>query len=93
VSEYNGVLANAFKDTKTRFCVFSFTSDWLYATEESRLIVRALNAVAANVSFVENDSDAGHDAFLVDEPEFEKLLAGFLEGAAEHRGLPRVVKQ
>ncbi|MGA0392913.1 MAG: homoserine O-acetyltransferase MetX, partial [Rhodospirillales bacterium] len=93
VSEYNGVLANAFKDTKTRFCVFSFTSDWLYPTEESRLIVRALNAVAANVSFVEIDSDAGHDAFLVDEPEFEKLLAGFLEGAAEHRGLPRVVKQ
>ena len=89
VGEHGGVLANAFKETKIRFCVFSFTSDWLYPTEESRQIVRALNAVAANVSFVEIDSDAGHDAFLVDEPEFEKLLTGFLEGAAEHRGLPR----
>jgi homoserine O-acetyltransferase len=89
VGEHGGVLANAFKETKIRFCVFSFTSDWLYPTEESRQIVRALNAVAANVSFVEIDSDAGHDAFLVNEPEFEKLLTGFLEGAAEHRGLPR----
>jgi len=89
VGEHDGVLANAFKETKIRFCVFSFTSDWLYPTEESRQIVRALNAVAANVSFVEIDSDAGHDAFLVDEPEFEKLLTGFLAGAAEHRGLPR----
>ena len=93
VGEHGGVLANAFKETKIRFCVFSFTSDWLYPTEESRQIVRALNAVAANVSFVEIDSDAGHDAFLVDEPEFEKLLTGFLEGAAEHRGLPRAEEQ
>ena len=92
VSEHGGILANAFKGTKTRFCVFSFTSDWLYPTEESRQIVHALNAVAANVSFVEIDSDAGHDAFLVDEPQFEKLLTGFLEGAAEHRGLPRAVE-
>ena len=37
---------------------------------ESRTIVHALNAVAANVSFVEIESDKGHDAFLLDEPEF-----------------------
>ncbi|MEX2451223.1 MAG: homoserine O-acetyltransferase [Rhodospirillales bacterium] len=89
VGEYGGVLANAFRNIRTRFCVFAFTSDWLYPTQESRQIVRALNAVAANVSFVEIDSDAGHDAFLLDEPEFEKLLVGFLEGTAELRGLPR----
>jgi homoserine O-acetyltransferase len=89
VGEYGGVLANAFRNIQTRFCVFAFTSDWLYPTQESRQIVRALNAVAANVSFVEIESDAGHDAFLLDEPEFEKLLVGFLEGTAELRGLPR----
>ena len=61
------MLANAFKDTKTRFCVVSFTSDWLYPTRESREIVQALNAVAANVSFVEIESDKGHDAFLLEE--------------------------
>ena len=37
--------------------------------EESREIVHALNAVAANVSFVEIKSDKGHDAFLLHEPE------------------------
>ena len=51
--------------------------------------MHALNAVAANVSFVEVESDKGHDAFLLDEPEFHAVLSGFLDGAAEHRGLPR----
>ena len=39
-------LADAFRGTKTRFCVVSFTSDWLYPTRESKEIVQALNAVA-----------------------------------------------
>ena len=46
-----------------------------------------MNAVAANVSFVEIETDKGHDAFLLDEPEFEKTLRGFLNGAAERRSL------
>jgi homoserine O-acetyltransferase/O-succinyltransferase len=83
----NGTLIKAFEGTKTRFCVVSFTSDWLFPTAESRVIVRALNAVAANVSFVEIDSDKGHDSFLLDVPEFFTTLRGFLTGAAEHRGL------
>ncbi len=88
-AENGGVLANAFRGTRTRFCVVSFTSDWLFPTPESRAVVHALNAVAANVSFVEIKSDKGHDAFLLDEPEFHATLTGFLEGAAAHRGLPR----
>ncbi len=88
-ARYDGVLADAFRGARTRFCVLSFTSDWCYPTEESRRIVRALNAVAANVSFAEIVSDCGHDAFLLDEPEFHRVLAGFLDGAADHRGLPR----
>ncbi len=86
-TRYGGALANAFRDTPVRFCVISFTSDWLYPTVESRRIVHALNAVAANVSFAEIVSDAGHDAFLLDEPEFYRVLGGFLGGAAYHRGL------
>lgn len=86
-ARYGGHLANAFRDTKVRFCVISFTSDWLYATPESRRIVHALNAVAANVSFAEIVSNAGHDAFLLDEPDFRRVLSGFLSGAAQHRGL------
>ena len=76
-----------FRGTPTRFCLISFTSDWLFPTSESRRIVHALNAVAANVSFVEIESDKGHDAFLLDEPEFLRVLHGFLDGLAEHRGL------
>ena len=85
---YDGVLGEAFRDSKTRFCVISFTTDWLYPTAESRKIVHALNSVAANVSFAEIESDNGHDAFLLEEPEFWKVLNGFLDGAAEHFGLP-----
>ena len=86
-AEYGGKLANAFLGTKARFCVVSFTSDWLYPTRENRQIVQALNAVAANVSFVEIESDKGHDAFLLEEPVFFATVTGFLNAAAKLRGL------
>jgi homoserine O-acetyltransferase len=86
-ADYGGVLANAFKGTRTRFCVVSFTSDWLFATAESRAIVHALNAGGASVSFVEVETDKGHDAFLLDEPELFDCSRGFLESAARARGL------
>jgi homoserine O-acetyltransferase len=87
-AEHGGALANAFRGTRTRFCLVSFTSDWLYPTSENRAVVHALNAVAANVSFVEIATDKGHDAFLLDEPEFFATVEGFLNGCAEHRDLP-----
>jgi len=86
-ADHDGILANAFTGSPVRFCLISFTSDWLFPTSESRRIVHALNAVAAPVSFVEIKTDAGHDAFLLDEPEFFRILSGFLAGAAELHGL------
>ena len=86
-ASYDGVLANAFRGAATRFCVISFSSDWLFPTAESRELVRALTAVAANVSFCEIETDRGHDAFLLDEPEFHRVLSGFLDGAAAQCGL------
>jgi homoserine O-acetyltransferase len=86
-ADYGGSLALAFKGTTTRFCVVSFNTDWLYPTSASRAIVHALNAGGASVSFVEIDSDKGHDAFLVHEPEFIATTRGFLESAAAARGL------
>jgi len=82
-----GVLANAWKDSPTRFCLISFTSDWLFPTAESRAIVHALNAGGARVSFAEIVTDKGHDAFLLDEPELLAIVRGFLDGAAKARGL------
>ncbi len=85
---YGGVLAEAFKRARdVRFCVLSFTSDWLYPTAESRHIVRALNAAGARASFVEIESDKGHDAFLLDEPVMDSALAGFLDSVDGARGL------
>jgi homoserine O-acetyltransferase len=86
-ASYDGILANAFRGAATRFCVISFSSDWLFPTAESRELVRALTAVAANVSFCEIETDRGHDAFLLDEPEFHRVLKGFLDGAAAQCGL------
>ncbi|MCH9052426.1 MAG: homoserine O-acetyltransferase [Proteobacteria bacterium] len=79
-----GVLAKAFQGTDVRFCLISFTSDWMFPTAESRELVHALNAAAANVSFVEIESDQGHDSFLLDIPEYHNILSGFLAGAADH---------
>lgn len=84
-AEHGGTLSKAFRDTPVRFCIVSFTSDWLFPTPESRSVVHALNAAGANVSFAEIPTDKGHDAFLLDEPEFHAVLSGFLEGSHARR--------
>jgi homoserine O-acetyltransferase/O-succinyltransferase len=76
--EHGGLLANAFRGSATRFCVVSFDTDWLYPTAESRTIVHALNAAGAQVSFVELSSPFGHDAFLLDVPELNQVVDGFI---------------
>jgi len=86
-ADHGGRLANAFAGSRTRFCVISFTSDWLFPTSDSRAIVHALNAAGAPVSFVEIESDKGHDAFLLDEPALFATMRGFLEAAAATRGV------
>jgi homoserine O-acetyltransferase len=83
------VLAEAFRGIKTRFCVVSFTSDWLFPTSESRALVHALNASSARVSFAEIETDKGHDAFLLDVSEFFDISRAFLQSAGSARGLTR----
>ncbi|MDE2582807.1 MAG: homoserine O-acetyltransferase [Rhodospirillales bacterium] len=86
-ADHGGDLTQAFHGTTTRFLLASFSSDWLFPTAESRAIARALNRAGANVSFVEIGSDKGHDAFLLDEPDFHRTIAGFISGCAVHAGL------
>ncbi|MBY0520497.1 MAG: homoserine O-acetyltransferase [Sphingomonas sp.] len=76
--EHGGMLATAFRGSATRFCLVSFDTDWLYPTAESRSIVKALNAAGAAASFVELSSPFGHDAFLLDSPELNRVVDGFL---------------
>jgi homoserine O-acetyltransferase len=86
-ADHGGSLAEAFRGSKTRFCIISFTTDWLYPTSENKRIAHALNAAAANVSFVEIKTDRGHDAFLLDEPEMFDTVRGFLNAVAASEGL------
>jgi homoserine O-acetyltransferase len=76
--EHGGRLADAFSACKAKFCVVSFDSDWLYPTELSRGLAHALNAAGAPVSFVELSAPFGHDSFLLDVPELDRVVAGFL---------------
>ncbi|HEY2445390.1 MAG TPA: homoserine O-acetyltransferase [Rhizomicrobium sp.] len=80
--EFGGVLAEAFRGSRARFCIISFTSDWLFPTAENKKVAHALNAAAANVSFVEIATDRGHDSFLLDEPEMFAAIRGFLSSLA-----------
>ncbi|MDB5435500.1 MAG: homoserine O-acetyltransferase [Phenylobacterium sp.] len=87
-AHHGGVLAEAFRKARgVRFCVLSFSSDWLYPTAESRDIVRALNAAGCRASFAEIETDKGHDAFFLDEPQLDATLRGFFASTAQARGL------
>jgi len=86
-SRSEGRLADVFRDTPVRFCVFSFSSDWHYPPEANREITRALIAAGAEVSYLDIQSDKGHDAFLLEEPIYERALEGFLSSSAELRGI------
>ena len=77
--QFEGNLSNAFKESKAKFLIISFSSDWLYPTSESREILIALNAIGADVGFVEIDSDKGHDSFLLDVPDFLDTIKSFLD--------------
>lgn len=87
-ADFGGSLAQAFRDSRTRFCSFGFSSDWHYPPEENKAIVRAQIAAGRAASYVEIKTDKGHDAFLLDEPEFESALTGFIDAAASARGMP-----
>lgn len=87
-ARHGGRLADAFKNAAhVRCCVISFTSDWLYPTAENKAIVHALNAAGVPVSFAEIESPFGHDAFLLDVPEMDHMLTGFVKAAARSNGL------
>lgn len=76
----SGGLKYALLENDLKYCFFSFSSDWLFPTSETKTIIKSLKTQNANVSFVEIQTDKGHDAFLLDEPEFHQVLRKFLKG-------------
>lgn len=80
-------LAEIYSNMKARIFLITFSSDWLFPPSEARNIMRALNAVGANVSFLEIESDKGHDAFLLYEPAMFNAIERFLKALSKDFGL------
>ncbi len=74
-----GSLEKAFKNVTAKCLVISFSSDWLFPTEQNKEIVRALKVNRKPVSFVEIPAPYGHDAFLIPNPAMEKMIGDFLQ--------------
>ncbi|NQU17769.1 MAG: homoserine O-acetyltransferase [Candidatus Saganbacteria bacterium] len=82
LAETFGSLMKAFAGSKgVKFLVISFTSDWLFPSYQSWEIVKALKANSIPVSYRNMESSAGHDAFLLDDPQFDNIIGGFLSHA------------
>jgi homoserine O-acetyltransferase len=71
-------LADAFRKTTAKFLVVSYTSDWLYPSWQSKELVRALLQNDIDATYVEIDSDYGHDAFLLEVDRLAELTRDFL---------------
>lgn len=78
VKEY-GSLYNAFKETKSKFLIMAFKSDWLYPIYQSKEMVVALQQAGKDVSYCEIDSNYGHDAFLLEYDKMAPIFIPFLE--------------
>jgi len=65
-----------------KFLVMSFDTDWRFATEHSRRIVRHLEGARIPISFREIHSPWGHDSFLLDIPTYHDTMRAFMERIA-----------
>lgn len=72
-------LADAFRKVTAKFLVVSYTSDWLYPSWQSKELVRALLQNDIDVTYVEIDSNYGHDAFLLEVDRLAELTRDFLK--------------
>jgi homoserine O-acetyltransferase len=85
LSQGSGSMRKAFAGVKSRFLVISFSSDWLYPSYQSKEIVRALHHNDVEVVYSELQTDAGHDAFLLESDALGRLISSFLEHGANGR--------
>ena len=82
LAETFGSFEKAFAKSKdVKFLIISFTSDWLFPAYQSWEMVKALKANSIPVSYRNIESGAGHDAFLLNDPQLEDIIGGFLTHA------------
>ena len=84
--ETGGDLARALSVATAGFCVCSFKSDWRFPPERSREIVKALVASGKNVAYAEIDAPHGHDAFLLDNGDYHRIVAAYVDNIAAEIG-------
>jgi homoserine O-acetyltransferase len=80
--DYDGDLSKAFLQGDCKFLVISFSSDWRFPPERSREIVNTLLKANRQVSYLEIESDGGHDAFLLPVPRYLEGLSSYLSVVA-----------
>ena len=78
-----GDLAAAMRPASAKFLLAAFTTDWRFPPERSREIVEALIATGRDVSYAEIDAPHGHDAFLLEDPRYHRLMRNYFETIAE----------
>ncbi len=85
--DYGGSLTRALAKVRAAFLVVSFTTDWRFSPERSREIVKALLDNRADVTYAEIDAPHGHDAFLLDDERYHRLVASYFDRVARDCGI------
>ena len=85
---FDGDLVRALAPAAARFLLVSFATDWRFAPARTREIVAALIANGRDVSYAEIDAPHGHDAFLLDDARYHKLVAAYFDRIAGRVGAP-----
>ena len=76
---HGGDLAKTLAGTRAKFFVASFTTDWRFSPERSQEIVQALVSNRRRVTYAEIDAPHGHDAFLLEDPRYLKLVRAYYD--------------
>jgi len=84
--EHGGNLAKALAPARANFLVVSFTTDWRFSPERSREIVKALLDNRLDVTYAEIDAPHGHDAFLLEDPRYHRLIAAYFDRVGKASG-------
>jgi homoserine O-acetyltransferase/O-succinyltransferase len=83
-----GDLAQALAHARCRFLVVGFTTDWRFPVARSREIMRALVRRRHEVSYAEIVAPHGHDAFLLDNPQYHAVVRSYFDRVAAERVEP-----
>lgn len=81
LAQPSGDLRKELSKAKAAFLVVSVSSDWLFPSYMSKEIISALRRNNIDVSYAEIQSEAGHDAFLLEVDTLTHLIVNFLEYA------------